>query len=289
MQLVIEILTQSAFFVLLGLGFNIVFRASGVVNLAQGEFFVIGGLIFATLMSSFSPRHGGFVTSLVIDILISMLLGMAIYYLALRSKVALPDWVLVILTLAIAEFLDAIITVLWGSQVHYVSATLGAGAVDLFGNKTPTIDIFLIATAAIAVLLSVAVFSYSRIGIYTRAVADNSELAASIAINVRLVVAIAWGLCFVLSSIGGLVYGVQNGIGLDATTLGLSALPAIMIGGMGSIPGIAAGALIVGGVETIITRYQNATTAELVAYAMLLVVLLVRPQGLFGQRAIRRV
>jgi branched-chain amino acid transport system permease protein len=288
-QLVIAILTQSAFYMLLGLGFNLVFRASGVVNLAQGEFLVIGGLMFATLMASFSPHHGTFWISLVVDVIVSMALGFVLYYVALRSKVALPDWVLVILTLAVAEFLDSVITVLWGSSVRYLNSGVPSGNVTIFGSPTPTIDLFLIGAATVAIILAIAVFSFSRFGLYTRAVADNPELAASKAINVRRVVACAWGVCFVLSSIGGLVYGVQNGIGLNATALGLSALPAIMIGGMGSISGTAAGALIVGAVETIITRYQNATTAELVAYGMLLAILLIRPQGLFGMRTVRQV
>lgn len=289
MELLIGILTQSAFYVLLGLGFNVVFRASGVVNLAQGEFLVIGGLFFTTLMASFTPHQSSFWLSLVIVVVISMILGIVTYYVALRSKVSLPDWVLVILTLAIAEFLDSAITALWGPDVRYPKGGVPKGVITIFGYRTPTIDVFLIVAAAIAMVLAVGIFSLSKLGLYTRAVADNPELAASKAINVRRVVANAWGVCFALSGVAGLVYGVQNGISLNATALGLSALPAIMIGGMGSIGGTAAGALIIGAVDTLITRYQNATTGELVSYGLLLVVLLVRPQGLFGTRTIRQV
>jgi branched-chain amino acid transport system permease protein len=184
---------------------------------------------------------------------------------------------------------DAAIALIWGSEPHYITHGVPTGGIRIVGTRTQTANVVLWGVT-IAVLVTLALLvSRTRWGAMGQAVTDNPELAASRGININFVMAVSWGLCFAISGLVGSLYGALNGISASATTLGLAALPAIMLGGLGSIAGSVVGSVAMATVVTEITLHGGPVQAEIVSYGALLAVLLVKPRGIFGARHARSV
>jgi branched-chain amino acid transport system permease protein len=284
----IDIAVTASFYLLLALGFNIVARTSGVLNLAQGQFAVVGGLLLSSIVGWLGR---GFQVWLGIPLTfgLTLALGFGTYYLFMRKAYVLDHWTLLVITLAIGIMFDAVIALIWGSQPYYIKGGVPTGTISIAGTRTQTANVVLWGVA-IFVLLSLALLvSRSRWGAMGQAVTDNPELAASRGINVNLVMAVSWGLCFAISALVGSFFAALNGIDASATTLGLSALPAIMLGGLGSISGSVVGSVALATVVTEVTLHGGPIEAEIVSYGVLLAVLLVKPRGLFGARHARSV
>jgi branched-subunit amino acid ABC-type transport system permease component len=220
---------------------------------------------------------------------LTLALGFGTYYLFMRKAYVLDHWTLLVITLAIGIMFDAAISLSWGSEPHYITRGVPTGGMSIGGTRTQTANVVLWAVA-LSVLLSLGLLvARSRWGAMGQAVTDNPELAASRGINVNLVMAVSWGVCFAIAGLVGSFYASLNGISSSATTLGLSALPAIMLGGLGSIAGSVVGSLAMAAVVTEITLHGGPVEAEIVSYGVLLAVLLVKPRGLFGTRHARSV
>lgn len=234
----------------------------------------------------------------------AVLTGLTIERFAVRPLIGQPLFAMVLMTLAISELLHGVTQMIWGSveiplQVFAGLAQLGVPvpiriqANDTLGGtiivRTELLVAFLLSLLAFAAF--VAFFRYTSVGLAMRATAENQKLAQSVGLRVRTILAVAWAIAALLAATAGVLQGGATSLSLNMPLLALSAFPAVLLGGLESIPGALLGGLIIGLVQEFANLLFPGTQAgtELAPYFVLMVVLVIRPDGLFGQRRIERI
>ncbi len=234
----------------------------------------------------------------------AVLTGLTIERFAIRPLIGQPLFAMVLMTLAISELLHGVTQMIWGSveiplQVFTGLAQLGLPipiriqATDVLGGtiivRTELLVAFLLSLLAFAAF--VAFFRYTSVGLAMRATAENQKLAQSVGLRVRTILAVAWAIAALLAATAGVLQGGATSLSLNMPLLALSAFPAVLLGGLESVPGALIGGLIIGLVQEFANLLFPGTQAgtELAPYLVLMVVLVIRPDGLFGQRRIERI
>ena len=280
-------LTTVAMYGLVGAGFVVLFRATKVLSFAQGSFMLLGALFFYSLTQSAGmPLY----PALILALLASGVAGWLSYRFIFSYMVGAEAFVVAIATLGLAASFEAAAYIIWGTTPLTLPSVLSTQAHDLAGFNVTAVDIFCV---LLAIVLGVAVavgMRYTRIGIQMRATADGTQLAAYSGIHVTRVSALAWGVGAALAGAGGIVYALTNNLDPSSVpTVGLSVFPAIILGGLDSYLGAFVGALLLGALDTVIGVTLGGQWQDPLAYVVLVVVLLIRPRGLFGSREIVRI
>jgi len=280
-------LTTGCILALIGVGFVLVFRATGVVSFAQGAFMVLGALIFGTV-----SHHGGNLAAGLVVVCVALpVIGGLIYWLIFARLVGAETFITSVATVGLGILVEAVALLIWGPTTILVKAPFSARtSYHLWGqfHLTP-LDVFTFATTAVVFAAVLTGLHRSRVGLRMRAVADNTRLAAFNGVNVVRTSTLAWALGAVTAGLAGVVYllGTQPDPG-SVFSLGLAAFPAILLGGLDSIAGSLVGGLVIGLGQAAIGVYVGGDWQDVVAYAALLVILLVRPQGMFGDARVAR-
>lgn len=227
----------------------------------------------------------------------ALLLAFFIDRVAIRPLLGQPIFAVVMATIAMEIILRGIVRVMWGSQVvsiplfyfvekPTITFRIGEGRVYLF--TTEMIGMFI---AMLAYLAFILFFRYSKIGLSMRAAAENPSLAQSLGLQVRVLLSFTWGIAAIFAALAGSLIGASKGIASEITpALALKAFPAVLLGGLESIPGALVGGLILGIVEQYsVLLFSTDVATQLVPFALLMIVLIIRPQGLFGQKRIERI
>jgi len=286
---------------LVALGFVLIFKASGVFNFAQGAMVLFAALTLARL-AEVMPM----VLALALTVVIMIALAYAIELLVLRHLVNQEGIILFMATLGVANFLDGFGQTLWGSDIYKIDLGLPRDPIFLFESVFPgglLVDPSeLIAAVICAVLVAVLAvfFQVTRIGRALRAVADDHQGAQSVGIPLDYIWLIVWAVAGIVALVGGMMWGVKLGVQFSLAQIALKALPVLILGGFTSIPGAIVGGLIVGAGEKLAEVFLGPVlvrTFDLAgggienwfAYVLALLFLLVRPQGLFGEKIIERV
>jgi branched-chain amino acid transport system permease protein len=257
------------------------------VSFAQGAFMVLGALIFGTV----SHDGGNLAVGLVVVCAALPVIGGLIYWLVFSRLVGAETFVTSVATVGLGILVEAVALLIWGPTTILVQAPFSAlTSYRVWGqlHLTP-LDLFtFIVTAAVFIVILVGLHR-SRVGLRMRAVASNTRLAAFNGVNVVRTSTLAWSLGAVTAGLAGVVYllGTQPDPG-SVFSLGLAAFPAILLGGLDSIVGALVGGLLIGLGQAAIGVYLGGNWQDVVAYAVLLVVLLVRPQGIFGDARVAR-
>ena len=285
-QIIVTTLSLAAIYALIGVSVVVMFRATGVLSFAQGSFLLIGSLIFYTM----AGHHLGLYLSLIISCLTVGALGVLTYLIFFQF--AEFDLLFVSLaTVGAGTAMVAAATLIWGSNLFEQLALVPSGAHHWFGNLVVTdTDIVEIVMAVVLIVGLVALIYRTPIGLRMRAVASDSALASYAGVRVRGISALAWGLSAAVAAAAGIGYTLGQII--DPSTLpgiGLVVFPAIIIGGMDSIGGVAVGALLLALIETLSATYLGSLWQDVIAYMLLLVILWVAPSGLFGSKTVTRV
>jgi len=284
--IVINGLVNGCIYALIGVGFVVIFRATGVVSFAQGAFMVLGAEIFASLVNdglSTGPAAilaaGG-----------AFIFGGLVYWLAFSRLTGAEAFITSVATVGLGILVEAGVLLIWGPaiivipqlfsyQVHHVVGQLGFSNIDLF------------AMAVTVAVFAVVLFGLHRtpVGLRMRAVANNPRLAVFTGVNVLVTSTLAWAIAGLTAALAGIVYlvGTQPDPG-SIYALGLAAFPAILLGGFDSIPGTLVGGIIIGLVQATVAVYVGGAWQDVVAYGVLLAVLLLRPQGMFGSPQVAR-
>lgn len=292
---------------LVALGFVLIYKASGVFNFAQGAMVFFAALTFVQLTKIFGmPMWLAFPVTLVVMVLF----GIATEKVVLRPLVNQPPITLFMATIGLTFFLEGFSQLVWGSQPHGLE--LGIPDVPMewlsqsSGINISQFDLFAAVVAGVLVAVLALFFQYTRIGRALRAVADDHQAALAVGIPLKHIWAIVWSVAGFVALVAGLMWGARNGVGYSLTFIALKALPVLILGGFESIPGAIIGGLIVGASEKLAEVYLppmlNAPLTEFFggtvnlqgieswfAYVVALLFLLVRPQGLFGEKIIDRV
>ena len=279
---------------LVALGFVLIFKASGVFNFAQGVMALFAGLTLVGLMEKFGiPAWLAIIATIAVMILLAWL----IEFLVLRRLVNQEHIILFMATLGLAYVLEGLGDILWGSDVKLLDIGLPQGAIDwLLDDYNLYIEKLEVAAAVTAVIMVVVLaifFQKTRIGRALRAVADDHQAALSVGISLRTIWVIVWSVSGIVALVAGIMWGSKSGVQFSLSLIALKALPVLMLGGFTSIPGAIIGGLIIGVGEKLAEIYVGPFVGGAIenwfAYMLALAFLLVRPQGLFGEKIIERI
>jgi branched-chain amino acid transport system permease protein len=274
---------------LVALGFVLIFKASGVFNFAQGAMVLFAALTFVSLVE----RELNFWLALVLTLGIMVILAIAIERLVLRPLVNQPPITLFMATIGLSFLLEGLAQGAWGVQPHRLQLGIPDDVIDIGGVFISTFDLFAAVIAAILVASLAVFFSKTRIGRALRAVADDHQAALAVGIPLKHIWAIVWTVAGFVALVAGLLWGARQGVQFALTLVALKALPVLILGGFTSVPGAIVGGLIIGAseklAEVFIGPYVGGGIENWFPYMLALLFLLIRPEGLFGEKHIDRV
>jgi branched-chain amino acid transport system permease protein len=297
MQFFLEVLIggllSGVMYSLVALGFVLIYKASGVFNFAQGAMVYFAALTFAGLIDSGLPIYVAFVAALAA----MTVLGILTERIVLRPLVNQPQITLFMATIGLAFFIEGLAQIFWGATTRRIDLGIQDEPIpwllDQYNIVVSTFDLTAAGLAGVLVAALAAFFQYTRIGRALRAVADDHQAAMSIGIPLQHIWAIIWGVAGFVALVAGMLWGARNGAQFALTFVALKALPVLILGGFTSVPGAIVGGLIIGASEKLAEVYIGPMVGGGIEnwfpYVLALLFLLVRPEGLFGEKHIDRV
>jgi branched-chain amino acid transport system permease protein len=278
---------------LVALGFVLIYKASGVFNFAQGSLVFFAALTVVGFIGMGAPLWLAIGLCLVVMILI----GIATERIVLRPLVNQPQITLFMATIGLSFFIEGLAQGLWGAQVHALDIGIPDTPIEALMDKTGMLisqfDLIAALICGVLVLVLALFFNKTRIGRALRAVADDHQAALAVGIPLKQIWAIVWAVAGFVALVAGLLWGARNGVQFALTFVALKALPVLILGGFESIAGAIVGGLIIGAseklAEVFLGPYVGGGIEGWFAYVIALLFLLIRPQGLFGEKIIERV
>lgn len=275
-----------AIYALVGIGFVILYRSTGVLNFAQGTFMVAGAYIFYWGVTS---MHFPWVLALLVSALSMMVLGAAVYAGLFRRLVGSDALALVIATLGLGVVLQTIMAIVWGPNIRIVPRVIPFDPMTVGFISFTKIDVFVIGVAVIIIVVLDVSLHRTRVGVRMRAVADRPFLSSFLGVNVHVMAAAAWAISSFCAGVAGTAYAIRASLDPGGiTALGLLAFPAVLLGGLDSIRGALVGGFLLALTQNASATFIGGKWSDLIAYGVLLAVLLVKPTGLFGKAEIAR-
>ena len=267
-------------------GFVVIYKASDVLNFAQGDLLLLGTyLIFFAVAQSGLPWSLG----VLVTVLLAVAVALAVERLVLRPLVGEPIISMIMVTIGLSSVLRGAINAVWGPNPRAFESFLPAGDI-VIGPAVLSAARVLSIPIAVAVLAGLGLFfRYTRDGIAMRAIADDQQAALSMGISIPRVFGVAWGLAAASAAIGGIMLGNIVGVSPNVASIGLRVFPVVILGGLDSIGGAVIGGAIIGLLEVYAGFYLGHGLNLVVPYLVLILVLMVRPYGLFGKEIIERV
>lgn len=274
---------------LVAIGFVLIYKASGVFNFAQGSMVLFAALTFVSLLERGLPFGWAFLATLASMVVLALLIERVV----LRPLVNRPPIILFMATLGLSYMIEGLAQALWGAQVHGLDLGIPDEPLEIRGMLLSQFDLFAAGTATLLVILLSILFNRTRIGLSLRAVADDPLAAQAVGIRLPRIWAVVWAVAGFVGLVAGLLWGARLGVQFSLSLVVLKALPVLIIGGFSSIGGAIVGGLIIGAAEKLAEIYIGPIIGSgienWVPYVLALLFLLVRPVGLFGERAIERV
>jgi branched-chain amino acid transport system permease protein len=294
LEVLIGGLLTGVLYSLVALGFVLIFKASGVFNFAQGAMCLFAALALVRLMEIMPTT-----LALIATAAIMLALAFAIERLVLRPLVNQDGLILFMATIGITFFITGFGQAVFGSEVYTLDLGIPKDPLILFDGLIPggilvnEFDLWAAVIAGLLVLVLAVFFQRTRVGRALRAVADDHQAALSVGIPLRHIWVIVWAVAGLVALAAGIIWGSKLGVQFSIALVALKALPVLMLGGLTSVPGAIVGGLIIGAGEKLsevyLGPYLGGGIENWFGYVLALLVLLVRPQGLFGERIIERV
>ena len=286
LQFLISGITVGATYALVGLGFSIVYNASQVINFAQGEFVMIGGMATVFLMAAGAPMP----LAIALAVLLAVIVGFALGKFAVEPARGAPVVSIIIITIGASIFLRGAAMVVWDRNLHHMPAFSGSDPIAIGGAALLPQSLWVVGGMVIIVAALQLFFSHARIGKAMLATAFNPLAAQLVGISTRWMLLLSFALAAGIGAIAGILIApitlTYAGVGI---MLGLKGFSAAIVGGLGNPMGAVAGGLVVGIAEAMTAGYISSAYKDAVAFLIILAVLLIRPSGLFGRRESERV
>lgn len=287
-QLLVSGISIGFLYGLSAMGFVMIFKSSSVLNFAHGELLAIGAYVFLAFITWVKlPIFLAFLFALVS----CFLLGIVIERIFLRPLIGEPLIFVIMLTVGLAAMFKGLILLIWGGNLHtypnFLPEVLGGhwGVV-----RIPPVYSATLVIGTLFLLMFGLFFKFSSQGIYMRSVADNQRAALSLGVHVKRVFALSWAIAALVAGMSGMVLGIINGVNVhDLSAIGLKVFPVVILGGLDSIGGAIIGGIIIGLLETFTGGYLSPSLRDVIPYIILVLILLIKPYGLFGLKEIERV
>jgi len=297
MQFFLEVLIggllSGVMYALVALGFVLIYKASGVFNFAQGAMVFFAALTCVGLRDLGLPLW----VAAILTVGVMVLLGLAIEKFVLRPLVAQPEITLFMATIGLSFLIEGLAQIVWGTGVRKLELGIEDEPLQILLERTgisiSQFDLMAAGVAAVLVTLLAIFFSRTKVGRALRAVADDHQAALAVGIPLQQIWGIVWAVAGFVALVAGLLWGARNGVQFSLTSLALKALPVLILGGFTSVPGAIVGGLIIGASEKLAEVYIGPHVGGGIEgwfpYILALGVLLIRPEGLFGEKIIRRI
>ncbi|HEX9289540.1 MAG TPA: branched-chain amino acid ABC transporter permease [Anaeromyxobacteraceae bacterium] len=291
LQLVMNGLVVGSIYALVALGFVIIYKSSSILNFAQGEFLMLGAYVCLAIMTS-APVP--FAAAFLLTLGFSVVLGLFLERAVLRPMIGEPVISVIMLTLGLSSILKAIVQGIWGTDTRPFPQVFPTEPVHLGPFPVSLGYLWSVACVAVLLVLFSIFFKYTRAGVAMRAVAFSQQTALSMGISVKRIFALSWSIAAVVSAVGGILLGaVRGGVDGSLAFMGLKVVPVAILGGLDSVLGAIVGGLAIGVLENLSGGYLDPLfgggVKEVAPFVALVLILMVKPYGLFGKVKIERV
>jgi len=277
-------------YALVALGWVLIYKCSGVLNLAMGELTLIGAYVSLSFYSMGIP----FVLSLLFSLIIGFILGILTERIFLDKLIGEPVLSVIMVTVGLSFFFKGTIELIWGNDTRVFSPPVFSIEPIRIGSLIiGQVYMWSFIAAIILLIIFVGFFKYTRWGLAMQATADDEMAALSLGVSARFVYAAAWSIAFMAAGVGGTLLGNINGLNISVGFLSLLVLPAVVLGGLNSVPGAIVGGITIGILQNFcgayLDRYFPGGVKEIAPFVFMAVFLLFKPYGLWGWERIERV
>jgi branched-chain amino acid transport system permease protein len=290
LQLTITGLAWGSVYACIALGFVLIFKSTDIFNFAQPELMMLGAYMAFALITIFKlPFILGFLCAFVLMGIIGAVLEMMV----VRPMVGEPILSVIMVTLGLANVLRGLTGLFWGYEEQQFPSPFPNEPIMILGAAVNQAEIYTIASTAILLIIFFLFFKYSGSGISMRATAEDAKTAFLMGINVKMVFTASWAIASLVATIAGVFLASFTFLEPIMGHTGLKALPAMILGGLDSIVGAIIGGLLIGVIENLagfyLESYLGSGINDIAAYVIVLIVMMIRPYGLFGTKEIERV
>jgi branched-chain amino acid transport system permease protein len=277
-------------YALVALGWVLIYKCSGVLNLAMGELTLIGAYVTLTFYQMGFP----FILSVVCTLIVGIALGFLTERIFLDKLIGEPILAVIMVTVGLSFFFKGFVEFLFGTDTRvFDPPVFPIKPIELGFLKVSPVYLWSFILAIALLIIFVAFFKYTRWGLSMQATADDETAALSLGVSARFVYAAAWAIAFMSAGVGGALLGNINGINISVGFLGLLVLPAVVLGGLNSVPGAIVGGIIIGVLQNLsgayLDRFFPGGVKEIVPFVFMAVFLLFKPYGIWGWERIERV
>ena len=279
LQLVLNGLAVGCIYGLVALGFVLIYKATELVNFAQGDLMMVGAFICYMFVVWY---HAGYWVAFVLAIMIVAVFGAVLDWAVLRRVIGQPQFAVVMLTIGLGAMFRSFASITWGSEIYTLPTPFSARATRLGGVTVSYEYVSIIVGTVILCAALYTLFTHTRIGVAMQAASQNQLAAYYMGIPVKRVFSLIWAISAAVATVAGVLLAPVSLIDVNIGFVGLKAFAAAVLGGFGSIPGALAGGITIGLIELFSGAYLPPGVKDVAAYVVLLIVLAVRPQGMFG-------
>ena len=277
-------------YALIALGWVLIYKCSGVLNLAMGELTLIGAYVSLSFYSMGIP----FVLSLLFSLIIGFVLGVLTERIFLDRLIGEPILSVIMVTVGLSFFFKGIVELIWGTDTRvFTPAVFPLEPIRIGPLIIGQVYLWSFVAAIVLLVIFVGFFQYTRWGLAMQATADDEMAALSLGVSARFVYATAWAIAFMAAGVGGTLLGNINGLNISVGYLGLLVLPAVVLGGLNSVPGAIVGGIIIGVLQNLagayLDKYFPGGVKEVAPFVFMVIFLLFKPHGLWGWERIERV
>lgn len=277
-------------YALVALGWVLIYKCSGVLNLAMGEMTLIGAYVSLSFYSMGIP----FLPALLISLIIGMILGILTERIFLDKLIGEPVLTVIMVTVGLSFFFKGMLELIWGTDTRvFTPPVFSIEPIHIGPVIVGQAYLWSFVAAIILLIIFVCFFKYTRWGLAMQATADDEMAALSIGVSARFVYAAAWAIAFMAAGVGGTLLGNINGLNISVGYLGLLVLPAVVLGGLNSVPGAIVGGIAIGILQNLcgayLDKYFPGGIKEIAPFVFMAIFLLFKPHGLWGWERIERV
>jgi branched-chain amino acid transport system permease protein len=277
-------------YALVALGWVLIYKCSGVLNLAMGELTIIGAYVSYTFHSVGIP----FVPAVLLTLMVGIVLGILTERIFLDKLIGEPILAVIMVTVGLSFFLKGLVGYIWQNDTRvFTPPVFSIKPISVGFLQISPVYLWSFILSIVLLIVFVCFFKYTRWGLSMQATADDETAALSLGVSARFVYAAAWAIAFMSAGVGGALLGNINGINVSVGYLGLLVLPAVVLGGLNSVPGAIVGGILIGLLQnfsgTYLDQYFPGGVKEIVPFAFMAIFLLFKPYGLWGWERIERV